>query len=161
MNRSSASANVWHITEISHTRAHSYLYYTWWDDSNTGAQPSPTGALRHRDAGLRPQKAPHRCCGCLVSSWSWGSQTALHNLQNPRALSSCLSYCSCPRLLTSNSTQLWRILSLVSFVTTSSTARAKNTFHIQVRACRTLYTAPAFLTTINMLEEDNPLHAHF
>lgn len=95
MNRSSASASVWHITERSQTRAHGYLYYTWWDDSSTGAQPSPMGALRHRDAGQLPQETAHRCCCCLVTSWSWGSQTALHNLQNPRALSSHLDYCTC------------------------------------------------------------------
>lgn len=94
------STSVWHIPERWHTQAHSYLYYTRWDDSSTGAQIAPISTLRRWGPGLHPSKIPHRCstgASCLPNPGAVGLLCITFKTQ--RALNICLNYCGCPKLL--------------------------------------------------------------
>lgn len=92
-------ASVWHIPEKSHTQARSYLYYTWWDDSSTGAQIAPISALQRWHPGLHPSKIPHRCSTGASCIPDLGAVRPLCiTFKTQRAQSICLNYCGCFKL---------------------------------------------------------------
>lgn len=91
-------------------------------------------------------------------------QTPLHNLQNSEGaehLSKLLWLFQASQNLTSNSTEMWRMPSQVSFVIISCAVCAKNNFHSQVQACRALFITVAFKKTIRAAEQDNTFHTLF
>lgn len=142
------------------TPATQLFCYIWWDNSNTRASDASTSALRFWDTPLKDTT----CAPLMLQTLLILVQTPLHNLQNSESaehLSKLLWLLQASQNLTSNSAEMWRMPSQVSFVIISWAVCAKNIFPSQVQACRALCITVAFETTIKAAEQDNTLHTLF
>lgn len=160
MSRSCASASACLVAEGSHTRATQLFCHIWWDNSNTRASDASISALRFWDTPLKNIT----CALLMLHSLLILVQTPLHNLQNSESdehLSKLLWLLQASQNLTSNSTEMWRMPSEVSFVIISCAVCAKNIFHSQAQPCRALCITVAFKTTIKAAEQGNTLHTLF